>query len=721
MAFSIKNLFGKLIGRGGDGSGDRPFDPSKTVSIIEKLRTTTDSDMPAPLPLIGHLPAKQQSTIFTTGIVVCLVCAGALVLWDIRTSNHNSLRRATSTEMQMLSQRMARAAAQAIQGNEGAFGTLNEAYGSFGKDLARLRDGDDDLPKSSGEAADVLRAIDKVWKESFLPNSVKPTVETILKNQSTIVTVTKSVTSINSNDAKLLEATQQLVSLLKEGGGTEHERELAQQMVVLTQRMAKNANAMLASEIINPEVVFLLGKDANTFRDTLQGMLDGSEELRLAAVKNQETREKLEEIKTLFKDFETVVSTFSRNQQNLVNTRLANQTIFSESEKLLVDSRKLANAYQTEGGSGIIYALIALFGIGAVGSLVMLGSVNAADAQRRRLESERENKRNQEAILRLLNEMSDLADGDLTVRASVTEDLTGAIADSMNYTIDELRSLITGINKATEQVTSAAAQAQSISNELLDAAQRQSTEIVTTNNRVQQMAQSISDVASTASESARVAEQSLQAAEKGTQAVDNSIKGMNEIREQIQETAKRIKRLGESSQEIGEIVELISDITEQTNVLALNAAIQAASAGEAGRGFTVVAEEVQRLAERSAEATKQIGAIVKTIQSDTHDAVAAMEVSTQGVVEGAKLSDAAGQALLEIRQVSRDLASLIQRISGATQEQSKMAEDVSHSMTDILNITEQTTAGTKQTAVQIGQLTGLAAELKGSVAGFKLS
>ena len=255
----------------------------------------------------------------------------------------------------------------------------------------------------------------------------------------------------------------------------------------------------------------------------------------------------------------------------------------------------------------------------------------------------------------------------------------------------------------------------------LPAAQRQSEEIVGTNSKVQDMARSIAETTASAVESAKVAEQSLTAAEKGTQAVENQIKGMNEIREQIQETAKRIKRLGESSQEIGEIVELISDITEQTNVLALNAAIQAASAGEAGRGFTVVAEEVQRLAERSAEATKQIGAIVKTIQSDTHDAVAAMEVSTQGVVEGAKLSDAAGKALQEIGQVSQELAERIQSISAKTVEQREVAEKVSQSMTDILNITEQTTAGTKQTAVSIGQLIGLAAELKGSVAGFKLS
>jgi len=309
----------------------------------------------------------------------------------------------------------------------------------------------------------------------------------------------------------------------------------------------------------------------------------------------------------------------------------------------------------------------------------------------------------------------------LTVRAAVTEDLTGAIADSINYTIEELRSLITEINRATGQVNQATEQAQSISNELLSAAERQSQEIRHSSETVDQIVRSIQEVSSTASESAQVARSSLSAAEQGAEAVGNQIKGMNEIREQIQETAKRIKRLGESSQEIGEIVELISDITEQTNVLALNAAIQAAAAGEAGRGFSVVAEEVQRLAERSGEATKQIGAIVKTIQADTHDAVAAMEVSTQGVVEGAKLSDAAGTALSEIGQVSVQLARLIESIDKETDDQTRLAARVSASMRDILAITEQTTQGAKQSEAAVSQLTGLASDLKESVSGFKLS
>jgi twitching motility protein PilJ len=316
--------------------------------------------------------------------------------------------------------------------------------------------------------------------------------------------------------------------------------------------------------------------------------------------------------------------------------------------------------------------------------------------------------------------MGDLADGDLTIRATVSEDITGAIADSVNYTVEELAVLVRRINDAAERVTRASSAAKSTSNDLLSATKVQSAEIQNANAVVLEMANSMKTVSSSALESANVAHASLEAAQKGAAAVANSISGMNEIRTQIQETSKRIKRLGESSQEIGEIVELISDITEQTNVLALNAAIQAASAGEAGRGFSVVAEEVQRLAERSGEATKQIAAIVKTIQTDTHDAVAAMEHSTQGVVEGAKLSDAAGQALNEISSVSEDLAHLIEAISKDTQAQADIATQVADSMQGILRITGQTTTSTQETAVSIGELTELAVELKGSVSGFKV-
>ncbi len=333
----------------------------------------------------------------------------------------------------------------------------------------------------------------------------------------------------------------------------------------------------------------------------------------------------------------------------------------------------------------------------------------------------RANEANQVAILRLMNELQEVADGDLTVQATVSEDITGAIADSVNYTVEELRTLVGRINSTVEQVTDASSAAEETSDRLLAASEEQSREIRSTGDAVLTMARQIGDVSGSAAESAAVARQSLAAAEDGQHAVQNSIAGMNEIRDQIQETSKRIKRLGESSQEIGEIIELISDITEQTNVLALNAAIQAASAGEAGRGFSVVAEEVQRLAERSGEATKQIGALVRTIQTDTQDAVSAMEKSTEGVVEGAKLSDAAGQSLANIGRISRQLAELIEAISRDTSVQAQSASGMATSMERMLTVNEQTSEGTRHTASSIQQLAALGLELKSSVARFTVN
>ena len=397
------------------------------------------------------------------------------------------------------------------------------------------------------------------------------------------------------------------------------------------------------------------------------------------------------------------------------STRQAVVILVSEVEKGTISLKESAQSL-------LVIALVAL----ALLSLFILALVWFFGLrQAKAIESavmmlENDGQQNQMAVLNLLDEMGDLADGDLTVRAEVKENITGAIADSINYTIDSLRGLVTGINRASQQVSTATNQAQSTSAGLLSAAEKQSSQIAETTEAFGNMTRSISQVSSNASQASQVAQRSLQAATQGSLAVQNTIKGMNGIREQIQETSKRIKRLGESSQEIGEIVELISDITEQTNILALNAAIQAASAGEAGRGFTVVAEEVQRLAVRSSEATKQIGAIVKTIQTDTNSAVAAMEKSTEGVVEGARLSDAAGKALTEIETVSNSLARLIQSISTATEAQTQVATTVTKNMQQISEITSQTTEGTKQTAESVGQLTKLAEELRDSVAGFKL-
>lgn len=364
--------------------------------------------------------------------------------------------------------------------------------------------------------------------------------------------------------------------------------------------------------------------------------------------------------------------------------------------------------------SMVVFALISTLLL----FLVLLRQRRLTQAQL--TESAAVTERNQKAILRLLDELADLADGDLTVSATVTEDFTGAIADSINFTVDQLRVLVSNINDTAVKVSGAAQDSQATALQLAKASEHQAHEIAGASAAINEMAVTIDQVSLNAEESARVADRSVELADTGANVVRNTIEGMDTIREQIQDTAKRIKRLGESSQEIGDIISLINDIADQTNILALNAAIQASMAGDAGRGFAVVADEVQRLAERSSAATRQIEALVKTIQSDTSEAVISMEKTTADVVRGAGLANDAGVALAEIEEVSGDLAELIQNISNAARQQASSANHVSNTMNVIQDITSQTAQGTMATARSIGNLSDLANELRNSVAGFTL-
>jgi twitching motility protein PilJ len=388
---------------------------------------------------------------------------------------------------------------------------------------------------------------------------------------------------------------------------------------------------------------------------------------------------------------------------------------------LLLAATMAGMAWSVLTGTAAVVNNTALwFAVGGMVLVAIIAIVMVRDTRKQLTEQASQNERNQAAILQLLDEIADLAEGDLSIHASVTENFTGAIADSINFAIDQMRGLVSNINHLSVQVAKAASETQSTASDLASAAENQAKEIGAASQAINEMAVSIDHVSSNAAESAAVAERAVGIANKGADVVQDTITGMDTIRGQIQETSKRIKRLGESSQEIGDIVSLINDIADQTNILSLNAAIQASMAGDAGRGFAVVADEVQRLAERSSAATKQIAALVKTIQTDTHEAVISMEQTTTEVVNGAKRAQDAGVALEEIENVSTSLAELIQNISNAARQQAASAGHVSNTMNVIQDITAQTVTATEQTASSIGNLAKMANEMRESVEGFKL-
>lgn len=492
--------------------------------------------------------------------------------------------------------------------------------------------------------------------------------------------------------------------------------------MLLADRMIRRVQEILQGGDASQPAADGLARDGQLYGGVLKGLQEGNTEVGVRSMNDSNARKILGDMQTKWDSLQDPVSKLVGAAGNLSEVKRAGNQASLDSQNVLLRANELSeqigklplrrlfpNVWWGVLGAG-----------GAAAFAVLLVFTLIRDQRRRFQESAELNQRNQEAIMRLLDEMGSLAEGDLTVKTTVTEDITGAIADSVNYAIDELRTLVTTINETSEQVSSSAQETQTTARHLADAAQSQAARISTATSAINQIASLMDNVSKDSAESADVAERSVRIASRGAEVVRETISGMDSIRDQIQETSKRIKRLGESSQEIGSIVELINDIAEQTNILALNAAIQAASAGEAGRGFAVVADEVQRLAERSASATKRIETLVQAIQSDTNEAVNSMEQTTAEVVAGARKAEDAGSALGDIERVSHDLSALIQNISAAAREQSIAATDISQSMNAIQEITSQTSQGASQTAESIGYLAQLASDLRRSVAHFKL-
>ncbi|MCP5140927.1 MAG: type IV pili methyl-accepting chemotaxis transducer N-terminal domain-containing protein [Gammaproteobacteria bacterium] len=667
-----------------------------------------------------------RAGLFLTGILILAFIVVMVVIFNFvtREDGFDARRKALADEQQVLSQRIAKHGLEAARGVSSAFGQLLDTRNRFELSYTLIAKGDPstNLPAVPATSRGELERVRLRWVE------FSKLVDGILANRDAVLSVGTFAQTINDQLPQLLALSDELVGIMVETGASPYQVYIASRQLMLSQRIGNSVQRVLTGGEGAATAADRFGRDAFLFGRVLQGMLRGDAPMNIQPVEDPDALEKLAEVAEVFSTINDNVGAILEKSPELFEVQDAASRIGAQSDTLLDTSQTLGESFArgTASRQGTL-VLAYLAGLAAMLMLIVLFVLLLRGAQKQRLEAqaateaaERTNRDSQEAIQKLLFEIEDLANGDLTVQATVSEAFTGHIADAFNYVVESLRNLVRGINETAETVSVTATETQDTARQLALASERQAEQITDAGDAINRMADTITSVSTSALESAEVARRSVDIAHTGAETVRRTIQGMDSIREQIQETSKRIKRLGESSQEIGDIVELINDIADQTNILALNASIQAAMAGEAGRGFAVVADEVQRLAERSADATKQIEALVQTIQSDTNEAVSSMEQSTAGVVQGAKLAEDAGEALQQIESVSQELADLIVRISEQAREQAEAAATVNDTMLRIQEVTVQTSNSTGSTADSISQLAKQVAGLKSSVAGFRL-
>lgn len=673
--------------------------PKTRNALLTKIQSQTDQ-------LSRVFGDSEKSKPFLYGAIASLFLATLLLLYLFYSVPRNNQLTQSLGDLRLLSQTISRQATEATaSGTKESIDKLIQSQKAFTENLETVKD------IHSQTAA--LDAVEKQWK------TISDSIDLINSQQKIINQLYDTNIAIGESIPGIQAEYNLMVDQMARQDMPSNQVVLAKNQVFIAERILRSINSVLTGNDNSRESANDFSADTETFGAYLNAQLNGSTELGVVQITDPELRESLVGIKAEYDDvLKSASATILQNSSQIVKVRQASSSIFAQADELLNNLNKLSGS--SNWSTTIPALLMILLLTGFLYSVYKLLGLRGESDKERVVRLQEEYDRNQNAILRLLDEIADLADGDLRSYATVSEDFTGAIADSINFAIDQLRDLVSRITDTSHEVAQYTANTQGITNQLAEASEHQAQEIAGASAAINEMAMSIDQVSSNATESAVVAERSVQIAANGADVVNRSIEGMDTIREQIQETSKRIKRLGESSQEIGNIVALINDIADQTNILALNAAIQASMAGEAGRGFAVVADEVQRLAERSASATKQIEGLVKTIQTDTNEAVISMEQTTSEVVRGANLSKDAGVALDEIQNVSGNLAKLIANISDAAKLQSASAGHIATTMNVVQEITSQTTTATFDTARSVSELANMAESLRESVTDFKL-
>lgn len=683
-------------------SGNRSVNEKSNVNFVAKIQSQIEQYA----SLFGE--SKKSKPILYVASVCLVVASTSLAYLFYSVPRHNELTRSMG-ELRLLSQTISRQATEATaSGSPQAMKDLVASRQVFAKNIKNVEN-------IYGTSSKEYKKVATLWK------SLSYDIDLISSQQNVINQLYNMNISISDSIPEIQAEYNLMVDKMVREKVSSNQVVVAKNQVFIAERILRSINSVFVGTENSENSAHDFSVDIETFGVYLDAQLNGNAELGVAKVDSPEVRESLEGIKTEYdKVLKSAATSVLKHTNQIVNVRQSSSEIFSQSDAMLNALGDLSDQTQYGWQAFALVALLTLSLLGLIGSVLKLLSLRSKADKQRVATLQEEYDRNQNAILRLLDEIADLADGDLRSYATVSEDFTGAIADSINFAIDQLRDLVSRIHETSQEVARYTQDTQSITNQLAEASEHQAQEIAGASTAMNEMALSIDQVSANASESANVAQRSVSIASNGAQVVNRSIEGMDTIREQIQETSKRIKRLGESSQEIGNIVSLINDIADQTNILALNAAIQASMAGEAGRGFAVVADEVQRLAERSASATKQIETLVKTIQTDTNEAVISMEQTTTEVVRGANLAKDAGIALDEIQKVSGDLANLIASISDAAKLQSASASHIAATMTVVQEITSQTTTATFDTARSVSELANMSESLRESVTDFKL-
>lgn len=664
----------------------------------------------AQIELISQMfgDSKKTRPIIYSAIIFLFLSTITLIYLFYSVPRNNELTRSLG-QLRLLSQTIPRQATESTaSGSPEAIASLKKSQEQFAQNLENVQD-------IYGASSEEFKKVDQLWK------NVSTNVDLITSQQKLINQLYDTNIVIGESIPGIQAEYNLMVDQMARLNMPSSQVVIAKNQVFIAERILRSISSVLVGTENARASADDFSADIETFGAYLNAQLNGSADLGVERISDPSLRESVDSIKSEYDEvLKTAASTVFKNANQIVKVRQASSQIFSQSDDMLKSLNNLSDKADSGWSSVIPAVLLLLFLTGFILSVARLLAIRNLLEKNRVTRLQDEYDRNQNAILRLLDEIADLADGDLRSYATVSEDFTGAIADSINFAIDQLRDLVSRITDTSQEVARYTQNTQTITNQLAEASEHQAQEIAGASAAINEMAVSIDQVSANAAESAEVAERSVQIASNGADVVNRSIVGMDTIREQIQETSKRIKRLGESSQEIGNIVSLINDIADQTNILALNAAIQASMAGEAGRGFAVVADEVQRLAERSASATKQIEGLVKTIQTDTNEAVISMEQTTSEVVRGANLAKDAGVALDEIQSVSNNLAKLIANISNAAKLQSASASHIANTMNVVQEITSQTTTATFDTARSVSELANMAESLRESVSDFKL-